>query len=76
MEFFLDMLSTLKSEKGGASVINIIKKSGLDARISDFFPSSNHQQGDENISKTFITRNLQEIVTFRKAQAGQVIILL
>lgn len=71
LEFLLELMSTLKSEKGGASVVNIIKKSGLESRINEFFPSNNQQQTEENITDTFMAKDLKEIVTFRKAQAGQ-----
>lgn len=71
LEFFLEFLSCVKSEKGGTSVINVIKKSGLESRISDFFPSTSQQQADENINKTFMDKDLPEVVTFRKNQAGQ-----
>ena len=37
----------------------------------DFFPASNQQQTEENFSKTFLARELPEVVTFRGAQAGK-----
>ena len=70
LEFFLETLSTLKTEKGGAMVVNVIKKSGLEGRLMEFFPSVNQQQTEENFIKTFQTRDLAEIVTFRKQQAA------
>jgi len=36
----------------------------------DFFPSVNQQQTEENFSKTFQSRDLAEVVTFRKQQAA------
>ncbi len=36
----------------------------------DFFPSVNQQQTEENFKKTFESRDLPEIVTFRKQQAA------
>ena len=38
----------------------------------EFFPASNQQQTEENLVKTFLARDLPEVVAFRKAQAGQV----
>lgn len=70
LEFFLDTMSTLKSEKGGQMVINVIKKSGLEGRLMDIFPSVNQQQTEENFTKTFQSRDLAEVVTFRKQQAA------
>lgn len=49
LEFLLELLSTLKSEKGGTSVINIIKKAGVEQRLVEFFPSNNQQQTEENV---------------------------
>ena len=37
----------------------------------EFFPSVNQQQTEDNFSKTFLSRDLPEIVSFRKAQAAQ-----
>jgi hypothetical protein len=44
--------------------------SGLEGRLMDFFPSVNQQQTEENFTKTFQSRDLAEIVTFRKQQAA------
>lgn len=71
LEFLLEMLSTLKAEKGGTSVINVIKKSGIESRLMEFFPSINQQQTEDNFAKTFNSRDLSEIVTFRKQQEAQ-----
>merc|ERR1712066_864200 len=71
LEFLLGLLSTLKTEKGGTAVVNVVKKSGIESRLMEFFPSVNQQQTEDNFSKTFLSRDLPEIVTFRKAQAAQ-----
>jgi hypothetical protein len=39
LEFLLDLLSTLKSEKGGPAVVTVVKKSGVEARLMEFFPT-------------------------------------
>lgn len=70
LEFLLVLLSTLKSEKGGAAVTNVIKKSGAENRLMDFFPSVNQQQTEENFQKTFAARDLPEVVAFRKQVAA------
>jgi hypothetical protein len=36
----------------------------------EFFPSVNQQQTEENFKKTFESRDLAEIVAFRKQQAA------
>ena len=74
LEFLLECLSTLKAQSqkgGGAAVVNVIKKSGMETRLMEFFPANNQQQTEENFAKTFMGRDLPEVVTFRRAQAGQ-----
>jgi hypothetical protein len=71
LEFLLDLLSTLKSEKGGPAVVTVVKKSGVEARLMEFFPTVNQQQTEDNFCKTFLARDLPEIVAFRKQQATQ-----
>ena len=70
MNFFLDILTTLKAEKGSAAVTTTIKKSGLDSRLMEFFPPINQQQTEENFAKTFQEKNLDEVVNFRKQYAA------
>ncbi|XP_040578311.1 protein krasavietz isoform X2 [Lepeophtheirus salmonis] len=71
LEFLLEVLSTLKSEKGGTAVINVIKKSGMESSLMDFFPAHNQQQTKENFAKTFSARDLPEVVSFKKQQEEQ-----
>ncbi|XP_059091245.1 protein krasavietz-like isoform X2 [Tigriopus californicus] len=71
LEFLLETFSVLKQEKGGTAVINVIKRSGIEARLMDFFPLVNQQQTEENFNKTFLARDLPEVVSFRKNQAAQ-----
>jgi len=70
LKFFLDLLASLKSEKGGSAVSVVIKKSGLESRLMDFFPPTNQQQTEENFVKTFNEKNLGEVVAFRKQHAA------
>lgn len=70
LNFFLDILTTLKAEKGSAAVTTTIKKSGLDSRLMEFFPPINQQQTEENFAKTFKEKNLGEVVNFRKQYAA------
>ena len=58
--------SNQQSEKGGAAVTTVIKKSGAENRLMEFFPSINQQQTEENFAKTFLARDLPEVVAFRK----------
>lgn len=70
LDFLMDVLSTLKLEKGGAAVTTLVKKSGADNRLMEFFPSTNHQQTEENFAKAFQSKDLQEVVNFRKQVAA------
>jgi len=70
LEFLMDLLSTLKSEKGGSAVTTVIKKSGAENRLMEFFPSSNQQQTEENFAKSFHAKDLPEVVAFRKQVAA------
>lgn len=70
LDFLLELLCTLKSEKGGAAVTTVIKKSGAENRLMEFFPASNQQQTEENFAKTFLARDLPEVVAFRKQVAA------
>ena len=56
----------LQSEKGGTAVTTVIKKSGAENRLMEFFPSSNQQQTEENFAKSFHAKDLPEVVAFRK----------
>jgi len=70
INFFLDVLVTLKAEKGGAAVSTIVKKSGLESKLIEFFPPTNQQQTEENFAKVFNERNLGEVVSYRKQHAA------
>jgi len=70
LSFFLDVLVTMKAEKGSAAVSAIIKKSGIDAHLINFFPPTNQQQSEENFAKVFNEKNLGEVVQFRKQHAA------
>ena len=44
----------------------MIKKSGAENRLMEFFPSVNQQQTEENFAKCFHAKDLPEVVAFRK----------
>jgi len=70
LKFFMDTLATLKAEKGGNAVTTVIKRSGIESRLMEFFPPTGNQQTEENFIKTFKEKNLGEVVTFRKNYAA------
>merc|ERR1711992_74523 len=67
LKFFMDVLATLK---GDNAVTTVIKRSGIESRLMEFFPPTGNQQTEENFIKTFKERNLGEVVTFRKNYAA------
>merc|ERR1711953_755796 len=50
--------------------MGVIKRSGIESRLMEFFPPTGNQQTEENFIKTFKERNLGEVVTFRKNYAA------
>jgi len=70
LQFLLELLCTLKSEKGGAAVTAVIKKSGAENRLMEFFPSNNQQQTEDNFKRVFAERDLPEVVAFRNQVAA------
>jgi hypothetical protein len=44
----------------------VIKKSGAENRLMEFFPSANQQQTEENFANQFAKKDLPEVVAFRK----------
>ena len=61
LEFMLETLKTIKTEKGATSVVSFLKKSGLDNNLDQLFPVN--KRTPENMKNSFISADLQEIVT-------------
>merc|ERR1711936_294773 len=40
LDFMLEILKTIKNEKGSSSVLNFLKKSGLDNMLDQLFPTN------------------------------------
>lgn len=62
LHFVLDILSTVKVDKGGSAVIALLKKSGLDVKLEQLFPTNKRTQ--ENIKNSLINAQLSDVVTF------------
>ena len=58
----LEILRTIKTEKGATSVLSLLKKSGLDNNLDQLFPTN--KRTPENMKNTFISADQQEIVTY------------
>merc|ERR1712213_241184 len=61
LDFMLEVLRVIKTEKGSTSVLSILKKSGLDNNLDQLFPSN--KRTAENMKNIFISAD-QEIVTY------------
>ena len=62
LDFMLEVLRVIKTEKGSTSVLSILKKSGLDNNLDQLFPSN--KRTAENMKNIFISADQQEIVTY------------
>merc|ERR1712227_261386 len=62
LDFMLELLRTIKSEKGASSVLNFLKKSGLDNMLDQLFPAN--KRTPENMKNIFISADQPEIVTY------------
>jgi hypothetical protein len=66
LHFILDILSTVKADKGSPVVITLLKKSGLDNQMEQLFPTN--KRTAENIKNSLINAQLGDIVTFLATQ--------
>merc|ERR1711976_900428 len=61
LDFMLEILRTIKTEKGATTVLSFLKKSGMDNNLDQLFPTN--KRTPENIKNIFISADQQEIVT-------------
>jgi len=66
LHFVLDILSTVKNDKGSPAVISLLKKSGLDGLLDQLFPAN--KRTAENIKNSLINAQLNDIVTYLATQ--------
>ncbi|OXA43723.1 protein krasavietz [Folsomia candida] len=69
LDFILEVFTTWKQEKGVSNVVSGLKKSGLESKMMEFFPSN--KRTPEYFNSVFQERNLAEIVRLQKNQASQ-----
>ena len=62
LEFMLDMLSVVKTEKGSSAVLTLLKRSGLDSMLDQLFPTNKRTL--ENMKNAFISAGQPDIVTY------------
>jgi len=66
LNFIMDILATVKGEKGNAAVITLLKKSGLELCLDQLFPAN--KRGFDNIKNSLESKNLDEIVVYLQSQ--------
>jgi len=69
LDFILEVFVTWKQEKGINNVISLLKKTGLDMKLTEYFPPNKRTQ--EYFDKAFMDKGLGEVVKLQKAQASQ-----
>merc|ERR1712176_1000873 len=62
LDFMLDVLAVVKSEKGSSAVLTLLKRSGLDTMLTELFPTN--KRTAENMKNVFISADQPEIVTY------------
>lgn len=62
LNFMIEVLNVVKTEKGSSSVLNLLKKSGMDSMLTELFPTN--KRGNEGMKGHFIQAGLPEIVTY------------
>jgi len=62
LNFILNILSTVKTEKGSPAVITLLKRSGLESQLDQLFPANKRTQ--ENIINSLKGADLPDVVTY------------
>jgi len=62
LEFILDVLSVVKTEKGLSAVLTLLKRSGLDQMLDQLFPTN--KRTTEHMKNSFISAGQPDIVTY------------
>ncbi|CAG2065146.1 unnamed protein product, partial [Timema podura] len=65
----MEVFVTWKMEKGLASMMTALKKSGIEGRLMEFVPLN--KRTEDNFRSAFEERGLVDIVKLHKAQASQ-----
>lgn len=70
-DFLIHVLKTFQSEKDAAQVWTALRKSSLDSKLLDYFPTSKRTQ--ETLASAFNEAGLEQLVTYHKAQMGSTV---
>jgi len=69
LDFILEVFTVWKQERGMSNLVSVLKKSGLETKLMDFFPLN--KRSPDQFQSAFEERGLAEIVKLQKAQANQ-----
>jgi len=69
LDFILQVFEVWKQERGVSSIVSAMKKTGLETRMMEFFPSN--KRTPEYFNSVFQEKGLAEIVRLQKNQASQ-----
>lgn len=69
LDFLVEVLVTIKQEKGLSSLTQTLKKGSLEARLMEFLPMN--KRNEEYLKSVFMEKGLTEIVKLHKNQASQ-----
>lgn len=69
LDFLVEVLVTIKKEKGLSSLTQTLKKGALEARLMEFLPMN--KRNEEHLKIVFMEKGLTEIVKLHKNQASQ-----
>jgi len=62
LNFILDILATVKTDKGSPAVITLLKRSGLENLLDQLFPAN--KRTPDNIKNSLISAELQDVVAY------------
>lgn len=65
-EFLINVLKVWQNEKDATTVWTALRKSNLDSKLLDFYPTSKRTQ--ETLTDTFLDAGLNQLVEYQKAQ--------
>jgi len=66
LNFVLDILATVKTEKGSTAVITLLKKSGLESQLEQLFPAN--KRNADNVKNSLINAQLEDVVSYLATQ--------
>lgn len=69
LEFLVEVFVTFKQEKGMSSLVQALKKGGVEGRLMEFCPIN--KRTDDYFRSVFMDKGLSDIVKLHKAQASQ-----